>query len=62
MSEQKRTDARLTAAAQELLEATIAARHQLLAVLGMVDNAEHRGHIDRAIALADAAIAKAVGK
>jgi hypothetical protein len=57
-------DAGLIAAAPELLAAAFAARHQLhvIAAIGLISNPEHRTNIERAIALADGAIAKAEGR
>lgn len=43
----------------DLFDALIAARHQLLAVTGLVQNSEHRQNLQRAIRLSDSAIAKA---
>lgn len=40
-----------------LRDACIAARHQLLGVLGLVTHYEHRAHVERAISLCDAALA-----
>ena len=42
---------------QELVNALVAARHQLLAVMGLVQRQDMRRHIERAIQLADAALA-----
>lgn len=45
---------------EDLIGACTAARHQCFAVLGLVKDQEHRKLIERAIGLADSAIAKAV--
>lgn len=58
----REANARLIAASPDLLESSFAARHQLMAVLGCVSNAEHRRHIERAIDLATTAITKAGGQ
>jgi hypothetical protein len=49
-------NARLIAAAPDLLAALIAARHQLIAVQAVPALEDHRATIRRAISLADAAV------
>ena len=56
------SDARLIAAAPEVAEALIAARHQLVAAFGVVRShasGEHVQHYQRALMLCDAALSAA---